>query len=208
MKDLIGKDLSSKWHSFKTLVSQHPSVFILVGVLIFLSIIIQIFSASQCPQELSFINCIARQIVGYFKDWGLLIGAVATILLAWAAFWNISDARFFRAEMVRQRRVDKLATWAKEALTASRGPLRTTGEKPEDYFKKWLDKFTTVKIECLSIQGDAVLIGKDIQDKAEIAVGELIKYTDAIKQNKFPSTKQISDFIKCMGDVIRACSKK
>ena len=179
MLDTINKDIVNKYKSFKILIVRHPSVFILAGLFICVTIVIQILTNPSCLTELGFIRCIANQIYTYFKDWGILIGATATILLAWTAFWNISDTRFFRSEEDRKQRANRIVVWAKDTISAL-NPPEDTGKDPVQRLNKYSDQLGIVTIEFTAIVADAQFLGGDIKAQTEKAVINFVRYTIAI----------------------------
>ncbi len=180
MAYVINSDKQAKRKTIISFIAQHPTVFIAIGLLIGLSIVIQVFSAEPCPAEWSLIQRVSVQIMKYFNNWGLPLGAMATFLLALAAIWNIWDTRFNLSQQDKRLRADKLVKWSKDTISSLTVPPKETNKTRLDRIKAFSDQLTVPKIEFMVIVSDAQILGGDVKVKTEIAIIRFLEYTNEI----------------------------
>ena len=60
-------------------------------------------------------NCFAEWVFDFLTQWAIVLGAVVTLMLALAAFWNISDTRHFRYVESITRSLHEIRSWALDA---------------------------------------------------------------------------------------------
>lgn len=60
-------------------------------------------------------NWFAKWVFDFLAQWAIVLSAAVTLMLAMAAFWNISDARHFRYMESIAKSLDETRSWALDA---------------------------------------------------------------------------------------------
>lgn len=63
-------------------------------------------------------NCFAKWVFDFLTQWAIVLSAAVTLMLALAAFWNISDIRHFRYVESITKSLDEIRSWALDAKRA------------------------------------------------------------------------------------------
>lgn len=63
-------------------------------------------------------NCFAEWVFDFLTQWAIVLSATVTLMLAIAAFWNVSDTRHFRYVESISKSLDEIRSWALDANRA------------------------------------------------------------------------------------------
>ena len=82
---------------------------IFVAITLGLAILIQIYKET---------NCFVGWVFNFIQQWAIVLAAAVTLLLALAAFWNISDTRHFQYVETITKSLDEVRSWAMDTKRA------------------------------------------------------------------------------------------
>jgi len=83
------------------------------------------------PGWKGFFNLANYLVLGYLRDWGNSLAMYVTFLLAFAAFWVISDTRHFRHLDDRTKAISNISIWTAETLKHVSIPARYSADMDE-----------------------------------------------------------------------------
>ena len=166
-------------------------VVILVSVIAAIAVQLQLFKET---------NWLAIWLFKFVDDWAAPLSASAAILLIIAVFMTIRETR-------RRRVLDRIRTWASNAITLLKAP--STEESPALKVAELNAKFQAIKVGSTQILADSKQIGRELNDRVEKAVSSVLEHQDAFSKGDttFDITVKTPTLLKELREVISYVSK-
>ena len=173
-------------------------VIILLAIVLCLAIVVQVFK-SECV--------IAKAIFDFLTEWAIVLGAVATLVLAFAAFWSVNRSieheKRIRAENqeveFKRQEIGNIIQWLQDVVSG----LLLGGEIPPTAFESaGFAMFSVqVKLATLARAGDfaveaAGIFGSDFQANIRKVSEDLLNAANSIPDNSEKVTDELKEAIK------------
>lgn len=166
-------------------------VIILVWVIAAIVVQLQLFKET---------NWLATWLFKFVYDWAAPLSTSAAILLIIAVFMTIRETR-------RRRVLDRIRTWASNAITLLMAP--STEESPALKVAELNAKFQAIKVGSTKVLAGSKQIGRELNDKVEKAVSSVLEHHDAFSKGDttFDVTVKTPILLKELREVINYASK-
>lgn len=155
-----------------------------ISAVLILTITIQILKEEACPVYMPWYQCIANHIFKYFSNWGIVLSATVTLLLAIAAFGTIAENRRIRLEDMElasnRRSLDEIRIWAEEAYADLINPGL---EDLQTEQKKMIQKLAPIAARSLIVRECAEWLGGDLVERINDALKSMQSFIDVLNED-------------------------
>ena len=145
------------------LLKRYKVWLIVVAVVCVFSLIIHIWRTPPRPANMAWYQCVAEYIYGYLTDWGVILSATGTLLLAVIAFWTIRQSR-------RSKIANELYAWARNSLRL----ILTSGETgtEQQIFDKLQSNLSMIHSEALVLIVDAAKFSDSVLERVKSIISK------------------------------------
>ena len=144
---------------------------------------------------------LVRHIYKYIDYWAIPLSAAFMLVLAYMAYISIAENR-------RREALNRMRTWAKDAIRMLSAPIQE--ELPILKRAKWKERIQAIRAESLITLADARVIGGDLEKKVKNAVSSLNSFTDLSERDNVPSADfrvSLTKLLTDLTEVINSASK-
>jgi len=167
-------------------------------VFFILTIVSQSLKESPRPEWMPLQQFVSICFSQYFKDWGIPLSAAATFMLAWGAFWAISDERHHRLIEAQRPLKKEVRKWAQDALRvlARQDIIDSLTAVEYENIKSELLNVIMDAVNAISL---AVKIGGDTRESVQYGYERLCEFRELFESKETSGDELINKLLEAVG---------